>query len=126
MNPGLLAQTTVVCLALCGLAAGPAAAAEPLPGYDLDRFCTWAALSEVAAKPTLDAGAIRQACRQREETALDALKALWPDMPARARSWCSGQVENAVSQVRAPSGSYELLYECLLDQTVGFVPGWKQ
>ncbi len=109
---------------LCPLAA-PAQAQEALPSYDTERFCTWAALSEVAVKPGADAGKIRQACRVRETTALDTLNTLWADMPARARDWCNGQIGNAVKQVGAPTGSYELLYECLLDQTVGFVPSWK-
>jgi len=122
VNPRLLAQSMAFCLALSVL---PAKAAEPLPTYDLDRFCTWAALSEKAVKPNVDVGTIRQACRRREETALEALNALWPDMPQGAKNWCAGQVSNAVEQVVAPTGSYELLYECLLDQTVGFVPGWN-
>ncbi len=96
-----------------------------LPSYDMELFCTWAALSEVAVKPKADAGKIRQACRVRESTALDALNTLWTDMPDRARNWCSGQIDNAIAQVEAPTGSYELLYECLLDQTVGFVPSWN-
>lgn len=106
-------------------AAGSARAVDQLPAYDLERFCTWAALSEVAVKPEAQAGEIRRDCRQREESAVEALNALWRDLPSSARQWCSGQVANAVSQVQAPTGSYELLYECLLDETVGFVPSWN-
>ncbi len=115
-------------LALCLLLGASNALAQSqiaLPAYDMERFCTWAALSEVAVKPTADAGKIRQGCRVRETTALDALKTLWSDMPDRARNWCSGQIDNAIQQVSAPTGSYELLYECILDQTVGFVPSWN-
>lgn len=125
MFKGLVAQFFASCLAFCCLALSPAAASEPLPKYDLERFCTWAALSQVAVKPETDAGAVRQACRQREETAVEALNTLWPDMPQMARNWCAGQIDNAIEQVEAPTGSYELLYECLLDQTVGFVPSWN-
>ncbi|GAB5469639.1 MAG: hypothetical protein Kilf2KO_26690 [Rhodospirillales bacterium] len=127
--PRSLAQSLGLCLLLCGLVAGGAAdraaAAEALPRYDLERFCTWAALSEVAIKPQADAGAIRKDCRQREETAEEALTALWAEMPDSARRWCAGQILNAADQVKAPTGSYELLYECLLDETVGFVPNWN-
>ncbi len=125
MVKGLVAQFLASCLAFCCLALVTARAQEALPEYDLERFCTWAALSQVAVKPETDAGAVRQACRQREETAVEALVSLWPDMPQLARNWCSGQIQNAIDQVQAPTGSYELLYECLLDQTVGFVPSWN-
>lgn len=123
-----VARLVALCL-LLGLSLGAATAAAQsqiaLPGYDTERFCTWAALSQVAVKPDADAGAIRQGCRVRETTALDALNTLWPDMPDQARNWCSGQIDNAIDQVSAPTGSYELLYECILDQTVGFVPSWN-
>ncbi len=115
----------LVLILLLGSSSTLAQAQGGLPSYDTERFCTWAALSEVAVKPSADAGAIRQGCRTRETTALDALNTLWPDMPARARNWCTGQIKNAVEQVKAPTGSYELLYECILDQTVGFVPNWN-
>ncbi len=104
---------------------GLADAQVPLPSYDTERFCTWAALSEAAVKPGVDVGQIRQGCRTREITAVETLQTLWSEMPARARDWCVGQIDNAVDQVKAPTGSYELLYECLLDQTIGFVPSWN-
>ena len=125
MLKGLVAQSSLLCLALSTLAAPGLSANEPLPRYDLERFCTWAALSEVANRPSTNAGSVRQLCRERERTAEEELKNLWAEMPQGARSWCAGQVGNAIDQVAAPTGSYELLYEYILDQTLGFVPSWN-
>jgi len=104
------------------LGAPSQAAAQALPAYDRVAFCGWKVETEVASKPATDAARFGRRCTELEESARGELIALWPQLSSETKGWCAGQVESAARQVGAPAGSYNLLYDCVLEQITGFLP----
>jgi hypothetical protein len=101
----VMRSTIATEILVCTLAAAislVSTAADGLPQYDPEAHC-----KELASFVRSDRAALENACLAEEQSAYDALKNGWSDVPAEARTHCD-EVARCCG-----TGSYFLLQACI-------------